>query len=958
MRRAALLAGALTLFYAHTSWAVITNVDSASDVCSNASDPCVISDTVEVVDGATLDFGSRALQLQGGGMIDVQSGAATIKSGRLLVNVSGTAFSLVGPSPFGGTAGGLIIIEVTKRCSGNTSIACLRSSTCAAQSAGTCTAGNVGDVSLKGRVVGTSDSPGEFLIRAAGNVGILSPIHLDGTTVDSDGGTVEIDSSGTLTVSATITATAGALSGGGEVCLLGDVDTIVNDTLDVTGGDFDGGIVEVSAKRDVVMTADVGANSAAGGGFGGEIDLDAGRDLTLNGGSGSNRQVLSADGHTSFDNFAGDGGTHEYFATRNLTIGQFVRATSNGSGPDGYGDFMFITANGNAVISGELRANPLGVQGGGGEIEVLAFGNIQVTSTAKIDVTGSGGGGGDATVSADGQLDFDGTADASAGNGGTSGSLELDGGQQLFVRGQLAIGGTKIRTFAGTVIIDACRINLMSGSKIDDSAEGGLNRLTARERVTINSGATMLADGVGGINRIIYRSPAKPPIINGTVTPAPELVVNSNLPGCPLCGNNEVDGGETCDDGNHAGGDGCSATCQDEGCVAQTPGYPSVALCSDGDACTVDTCNTTTHTCGHVASCDDGIACTADSCQGTACTHTANDALCDDGNPCATGVCNTASGCTYVPQSGPCNDGLFCTGVDRCAGGTCSDHSGDPCDGSVECRDLCDEDRNSCISPAGTPCTADSNVCTSDYCNGSGQCIHPLSSSSCDDGLFCNGSDVCSGGTCSVHLGNPCTALGECSDTCDETGNACQTPSGTACADDNNMCTTDACDGAGGCAHAAGAVFSLNRLTVTRIGGPSNDRATMKATFPLAALTASPSDTGFTLDVLDANHNLIYRSIIPAGALVDTDGRIFRYSSRSTPAPQGNGLSSALIKRDTAHGLVRVKVRVRDYDLPGVVGTPSVAVAMLFGQDAGTDDCITATTLPCTARGSKVICGN
>ncbi len=52
----------------------------------------------------------------------------------------------------------------------------------------------------------------------------------------------------------------------------------------------------------------------------------------------------------------------------------------------------------------------------------------------------------------------------------------------------------------------------------------------------------------------------------------------------------------------------------------------SVADCSDGDVCTVDTCDPSLGNCYHAAqiSCDDGIPCTADSCDpATGCQHTA-----------------------------------------------------------------------------------------------------------------------------------------------------------------------------------------------------------------------------------------------------------------------------------------------------------------------------------------------
>src|SRR5262249_20208428 len=100
-------------------------------------------------------------------------------------------------------------------------------------------------------------------------------------------------------------------------------------------------------------------------------------------------------------------------------------------------------------------------------------------------------------------------------------------------------------------------------------------------------------------------------------------------------------------------------------------------------------------------------------------------------------------------------------------------------------------------------CTPDPNVCTDDHCNGAGTCIHPNNTAPCDDGLFCDGADVCSGGVC-THAGNPCTGGPECANLCDETANDCFNPSGTSCTDDGNVCTLDQCNGAGACEHPAG----------------------------------------------------------------------------------------------------------------------------------------------------------
>ena len=67
----------------------------------------------------------------------------------------------------------------------------------------------------------------------------------------------------------------------------------------------------------------------------------------------------------------------------------------------------------------------------------------------------------------------------------------------------------------------------------------------------------------------------------------------------------------------------------------------------------------------------------------------------------------------------------------------------------------------------------DYNPCTSDRCpNYLSHCEYDFNSDSCDDGLYCNGSDACGDGTCSVHSGDPC-------------------PAGTVCNEDYDWCETN-----------------------------------------------------------------------------------------------------------------------------------------------------------------------
>ncbi len=98
----------------------------------------------------------------------------------------------------------------------------------------------------------------------------------------------------------------------------------------------------------------------------------------------------------------------------------------------------------------------------------------------------------------------------------------------------------------------------------------------------------------------------------------------------------------------------------------------------------------------------------------------------------------------------------------------------------------------------GDGCSASCQIESCWTCAGSPSLCSPNNGASCDDGQFCNGADVCSAGSC-VSAGNPCAGGSECADFCDEAGNLCADPLGTACAADGNGCTNDVCNGAGAC---------------------------------------------------------------------------------------------------------------------------------------------------------------
>jgi cysteine-rich repeat protein len=187
--------------------------------------------------------------------------------------------------------------------------------------------------------------------------------------------------------------------------------------------------------------------------------------------------------------------------------------------------------------------------------------------------------------------------------------------------------------------------------------------------------------------------------------------------------------------------------------------------------------------------CDDGNRIETDGCT-TACRWCGNGAVgppeeCDDGNLVDGDGCD--ANCTLTS----CGNGIVT------AGETCDDGnlvSGDCC--SSTCRQ----------DAAGVACIDDGNECTDDVCDDEAICRHLANIGPCSDGNVCNGADSCSGGTCSVHVGNPCGSQPQCRQTCLQVGAfqyTCRVdPAGKPCAPDGDACTIDACNGSGLCTHA------------------------------------------------------------------------------------------------------------------------------------------------------------
>jgi hypothetical protein len=692
--------------------ALAVDVTATTDICGPTDDPCQLTFDADIANGTTLDFGLRTLSVTGNGLIDFNSGSGSILCGGVVASVGTRFLKARGLVDGGGAEGGIVRLTARRGCSNSPSTPCLRDSDCGA---GTCSVGS-GAMNLDGQIFGSGVEPGTVILRAAGDVTLSKSVNLDGSTGDSDGGELDVESTlGSIVVNGPISVTSGRDSEGGSVALSAKQDVVVNQLIDASGGDFDGGAVDIAAGRDYSQAAvTVNVGSVAGSGSGGTLFIDAGRTLSIAGGSAINRLRVIATG-SGADDFGGDGGEIDLRAGTNIALPDFTRFENDGARPDGAGGDFFFEADGDILIDGHLVSKSLGADGGGGQVTIKSKGGVVLGSTASFDLTGGNFGAGYVEFESAKDFTAAGVIDMSGTGGGAGGGVDIQSDAGITLSGVLRTAGNAGSGADGELLVRGCRIEMLSGSSLDNRAINGENRIEARETFALRSGATMTAGETGGTNRIRHRRADRPPVIQGIVSPTPIVEVAPSLVDCPLCGNGEVERGETCDDGNTVAGDGCDATCVNEACIADTPGYPTTALCNDGDPCTVDTC--AAEGCSYGPRCDDGIDCTVDTCDNGQCTNAPDDSACTDDNGCTDDLCIGTVGCTFVNNTDPCDDGLFCTVDDICGGGTCGGTARDCSDG-VSCTvDVCDDASNSCTS------TPDDGLCDDDsFCNGAETC--------------------------------------------------------------------------------------------------------------------------------------------------------------------------------------------------------------------------------------------
>jgi hypothetical protein len=169
-----------------------------------------------------------------------------------------------------------------------------------------------------------------------------------------------------------------------------------------------------------------------------------------------------------------------------------------------------------------------------------------------------------------------------------------------------------------------------------------------------------------------------------------------------------------------------------------------------------------------------------------------------------------------------CDDGLFCNGAETCVAGVCQPGTPVDCGDGVGCTDdSCDEVSDSCVNTpndslcddglfcngseicdpgldclAGTSVNCDDYVdCTVDTCNeGSDECNNVPDDTRCDNGVFCDGVETCNALAGCQGGNEPCHDCDVINDIC----HACDNDGTCEDGEDCNNCSNDCISGGGG----------------------------------------------------------------------------------------------------------------------------------------------------------------
>lgn len=464
--------------------------DDARTYCTG--NPCVISGEHDVVDGANVDFGDRAVVLEG--TLSVSDGSMTILAGEFRIGAQGQLDGSDGI--FGGSFD--IITTGDIRIDGERE------------------AGAINLVAEEGGFLSLTSESGSIL--GAGDI-------LFGSSSDEgDGGTIDLRAGGDINLGGSLDAAGGSAGRGGELEVFAGGDVTLNGGINLTGGD-DGGLLFVEALGSVTL-GDITLDGTGDRGNGGEIDIRAGGAIELGG-------AIHARGSDLSPESCGDGGRLSLEAGGDLnTIGEIDLSALEGDCRGGE-----IELVGDSIdIGGPISFSGEGEGGFGGSLDVEA--NNGATCGDSLDGDGPMAGGSLLMTGTILVTTLECVID--------SGTIELQIECSPILCGPLVIGGPIIAgpaeerspqgpgprgvvpTVGGSISISGCSVEIAETAQVLARGPDAFNRITSRGSTTVAGDMTATS-----ANEFRFR-PGFEPVITGQVVPAPSLIVDDTLQPCGL----------------------------------------------------------------------------------------------------------------------------------------------------------------------------------------------------------------------------------------------------------------------------------------------------------------------------------------------------------------------------------------------------------------------------------------
>ena len=529
-----------------------------------------------------------------------------------------------------------------------------------------------------------------------GDTIISANILAEGNIPDGGGGDLAFISRGSISVASGTTVSArapGAMGCGGDLEMDADFDVTSAGVLDSSGG-FGGGFVTIDAGRNVTLTGRVDASGFAIAGFGGEFDVIAGDNtkgtlsiqntVDVTGGACSVDLGCGAGGITDLTGCdvtltaaaslkAGgpQGGENDIRAREQLTIqGPVDATTTGGTNPaDGVNKFSYPSRK-PAAISGSVTPSPT--------LTAMATCTSAGQTNCLVPCPTCG----------NGVVEFPETCD-------TAGTPQSCDGCSVFCQIENCNDANVCTTDSCSPSLGCRHVPVPDGTSCSDGNVCNGTELCANGTCLPGVPLNCSDNNPCTLDPCAPTGGCQPHTPAGAGTACSDNNACTLNDACDGAGTCQPGPPRVCNDGKECTTDTCDSvrgcvftnrtgTCTDDGnpctadvCSAGNCTHPALAEgtgCDDGQFCTVnEACHGGSCSGGVPRSCDDGNACTTDSCDETndRCVNSPLPSCCGNGvveagEQCDDGNTSNTDACLTTCVAAQCGDGFVETGVEDC----------------------------------------------------------------------------------------------------------------------------------------------------------------------------------------------------------------------------------------------------------------------------------------------------